>query len=79
MKNRLREVRRAHDESQQQLADAVGVSRQAIIQIEKERVTPNGALMIAIAKHYNLNVTEIFFTQTVRHDEHQGALNQVVG
>lgn len=71
VKNKLRQIRRGFDESQQALADAVGVSRQAIIKIEKQRVTPNGALMIAIANHYKLGVTDIFFANDVNHVEHK--------
>jgi len=70
LKNCVRKIRRDHDESQQQLADAVCASRQAIIQIEKERVNPNGSLMLAIAKHYNTPVNDIFFDDVVIHDEH---------
>ncbi|MCL6599528.1 MAG: helix-turn-helix transcriptional regulator [Alicyclobacillus macrosporangiidus] len=69
MKNRLRQVRRFHDETQEELAKAVGVSRQAISSIENERVVPNGALMIAIARHYGMNVTDIFDCAPVKHVE----------
>lgn len=71
MKNILRRVRREHDESQEELARAVGVSRQAIINIEKERVIPNGALMLAIARHYRKGADEIFFEDVVIHGEHK--------
>jgi putative transcriptional regulator len=45
---------------QQQLAEAVGVSRQTINAIEKERYTPSLPLAIALARFFNTSVEEIF-------------------
>lgn len=51
MKNlRLKSARAALDMSQQQLADAVGVSRQTINAIEKGDYNPTIKLCIAICK-----------------------------
>ena len=51
MKNlRLKSARAAMDLSQQQLADAVGVSRQTINAIEKGDYNPTIKLCIAICK-----------------------------
>ncbi len=47
-------------QSQQELADALGVSRQTIIAIEKGRYTPSLSLALQIAKYYGLTVEEIF-------------------
>jgi DNA-binding XRE family transcriptional regulator len=69
MKNCVRKLRREKEESQQALADSVGASRQAIINIEKERVIPNGALMLAIARHYGKDASEVFFDNFVTRGE----------
>jgi len=46
--------------TQQQLAQAVGVSRQTIIAIEKGRYTPSVLLALKIAKYFGLKVEDIF-------------------
>ena len=60
MKNlRLKSARAALDMSQQQLADAVGVSRQTINAIEKGDYNPTIKLCIAICKTLNLSLIHI--------------------
>ena len=62
MKNlRLKSARAALDMSQQQLADAVGVSRQTIIAIEKGDYSPTIKLCIAICKTLNKTLDELFW------------------
>ena len=62
MKNlRLKSARAALDMSQQQLADAVGVSRQTIDAIEKGDYNPTIKLCIAICKTLNKTLDELFW------------------
>ena len=62
MKNlRLKSARAALDMSQQQLADAVGVSRQTINAIEKGDYNPTIKLCIAICKTLNKTLDELFW------------------
>ena len=62
MKNlRLKSAREALDMSQQQLADAVGVSRQTINAIEKGDYNPTIKLCIAICKTLNKTLDELFW------------------
>ena len=62
MKNlRLKSARAALDMSQQQLADAVGVSRQTINAIEKGDYNPTIKLCIAICKILNKTLDELFW------------------
>ena len=62
MKNlRLKSARAALDMSQQQLADAVGVSRQTINAIEKGDYNPTINLCIAICKTLNKTLDELFW------------------
>ena len=64
MKNlRLKSARAALDMSQQQLADAVGVSRQTIIAIEKGDYNPTIKLCIAICKTLNKTLDELFWEE----------------
>ena len=64
MKNlRLKSARAALDMSQQQLADAVGVSRQTINAIEKGDYNPTIKLCIAICKTLNKTLDELFWEE----------------
>jgi len=60
MRNEVRTLRAAMALSQQQLGDAMGVSRQTINSIEKERYTPSLPLAIALARHFGTTVEEMF-------------------
>jgi len=57
---RLREIRARYGVSQEELAKAVGVTRQTIIAIEKGRYLPSLPLALKIAKYFGLPVEEIF-------------------
>ena len=62
MKNlRLKSARAALDMSQQQLADAVGVSRQTINAIENGDYNPTIKLCLAICKTLNKTLDELFW------------------
>lgn len=64
MKNlRLKAARAALDLSQQQLADAIGVSRQTINAIEKGDYNPTIKLCIAICKALGRTLDELFWTE----------------
>ena len=60
MKNTVRDLRTAKQLSQQQLAEAMQVSRQTINSIEKERYTPSLPLAIALARYFDTTVEEVF-------------------
>jgi putative transcriptional regulator len=60
VRNDIRILRTRHDLSQQQLAEAMDVSRQTINSIEKERYTPSLPLAMALARYFGTTVEEIF-------------------
>jgi putative transcriptional regulator len=60
MRNEVRTLRTGRDLSQQKLGEAMGVSRQTINSIEKERYTPSLPLAIALARYFDRPVEEIF-------------------
>ena len=65
MKNlRMKSARAAMDLSQQQLADAVGVSRQTINAIEKGEYNPTIRLCIAICRALGKTLDELFWEET---------------
>jgi len=46
--------------SQQELADLVGVSRQTIIQLERNRYNPSMLLAYSIAQVFHVSIEELF-------------------
>jgi putative transcriptional regulator len=60
MRNEIRALRTVRQLSQQQLAEAMDVSRQTINSIEKERYTPSLPLAIALARFFETTVEEVF-------------------
>ena len=60
MKNRIRVARAEVRMTQQQLADATGVSRQTINAIESGKFVPSTILALKIAATFGLAVEELF-------------------
>ena len=60
MKNNMKVERARLDMSQQDLADVLGVSRQAVNAIEKGKFNPSTVLALKISAVFNLSVNEIF-------------------
>ena len=60
MKNTIRVERAIKDITQQDLAVAVGVSRQTINSFEAARYVPSTVLALKIARYFGKTVDEIF-------------------
>ena len=60
LKNFVNEKRQSEKITQEELAKAVGVSRQTIIAIEKGNYTPSVLLALKIADFFKASVEEIF-------------------
>ena len=60
MKNRLRVLRAEKDWTQAQLAEIVGVSRQAVIAVESGKNDPALPLAFKLARAFGKNVEEVF-------------------
>lgn len=58
--NRVKEYRDARGWTQQQLADAVGVSRQSINSIERDRYIPSLPLALTFGRVFGCSTDEIF-------------------
>ena len=62
--NHVRRLRfDANEMSQKALADAVGVTRQTIIAIEKNKYSPSLEVAFKIAQVFGCSVEEVFFYQ----------------
>ena len=59
MKNNIRVERAIVKISQQQLADAIGVSRQTINAIESQKYVPSTVLSLKIARFFKRPVEEV--------------------
>jgi putative transcriptional regulator len=58
--NRIKELRSARGWTQQELADAVGVSRQSVNSIECNRYVPSLPLALAFARVFGCSTDGIF-------------------
>lgn len=61
LQNKIQEYRKEAGHTQQELADAVGVTRQTIISIEKGNYTPSLELALTLAHEFNCPVEELFY------------------
>lgn len=61
--NRLKEIRQKNDLTQEALADAVEVTRQTIIAIEKGKFGPTVTLALALAKRLDVRVEDLFWLE----------------
>lgn len=58
--NRIKVLRTERDWTQADLADKVGISRQAVISIEKYKYTPSLELAFKIAEVFGVSIDEVF-------------------
>lgn len=58
--NRVKELRIARGWTQEQLASAVGVSRQSINSIERDRYVPSLLLALTFARVFGFPIEQIF-------------------
>jgi putative transcriptional regulator len=58
--NQLKEFRVSRGYTQEELADAVGVSRQSINAIERGRYTPSLPLALKFARTFNCSIEDLF-------------------
>lgn len=60
MNTQIATLRKQNKISQEELANAVGVTRQTIISIENGRYTASLVLAYKIAKYFNKTIEEVF-------------------
>ncbi len=60
MKTRIQELRKMNKLSQEELAQAVGVTRQTITSLENEKYTASLVLAYKIANYFGLTIEEVF-------------------
>ena len=60
MRNRLKVYRAMKDISQEDLANAVNVTRQTIIAIERRKYDPSLSLAFKLARFFDVSIDELF-------------------
>ncbi len=60
MKNKLEDIRKENGITQEQLANALEVSRQTVSSLEKGRYNPSIILAFKIARFFHLKIEDIF-------------------
>ncbi len=60
MENKIKDLRKEHIVTQEDLANAVGVTRQTIISLENGKYNASLQLAYKIAKFFNTTIEEIF-------------------
>jgi len=60
MKNRLEMLRKEKGIRQEDLAQALGVSRQTVISLEKGKYNPSLSLAFRLARYFGMPIEDIF-------------------
>ena len=60
MKNKIRELRKQRGLTQEELAEIIGISRQAINAIEKEKFDPSLSTAFKMAKLFKTSIENLF-------------------
>jgi len=68
LKNRLREIRTDRGWTQEDLARAVGVTRQTIIAIEKGGYEPSVRLALQLAETFGVSVDDVFWVSSSKEE-----------
>ena len=69
MRNRVEELRRLHNVTQEELSSDLEVSRQTISSLENGRYNPSIELAFKIARYFKLTIEEIFIYDAEGEDE----------
>ena len=63
METKIKELRKQHKLSQEELADAVGTTRQTITSIETGKYVASLPLAYKIAKYFGLYIEDVFMLE----------------
>lgn len=69
MKTKIKELRTKHKLSQEELANAVGVTRQTIMSIENEKYVASLPLAYKIASYFELSIEEVFDLSEIKEEK----------
>lgn len=69
MKNRLEEIRKGKGITQEELANALEVSRQTVGSVENGRYNPSIMLAFKIARFFDLSIEEVFIYEENKNEK----------
>ncbi len=69
MKNNLEKIRKERNIKQEELADALEVSRQTIGSLENGRYNPSILLAFKIARYFGMNIEDIFIYEDEKDED----------
>ena len=69
MKNRLEEIRKANGITQEELANALEVSRQTVGSLENGRCNPSIILAFKIARFFKVSIEEVFIYEEDQNED----------
>ena len=69
MKNRLEEIRKAKGITQEELANALEVSRQTVGSLENGRYNPSIILAFKIARFFEVSIEVVFIYEEGQHED----------
>lgn len=69
MKNSLEEIRKAKGITQEELANALEVSRQTVGSLENGRYNPSIILAFKIARFFEVSIEEVFIYEEGQHED----------
>lgn len=69
MKNRLEEIRKAKGITQEELANALEVSRQTVGSLENGRYNPSIILAFKIAQFFEVSIEEVFIYEEGQNED----------
>jgi len=72
MKSKIQQLRKIRKISQEELAQAVGVTRQTITSLECEKYTASLVLAYKIARYFDKTIEEIFDFSQVEDMDYEG-------
>ena len=69
MRNRLEEIRKAKGITQEELANALEVSRQTVGSLENGRYNPSIILAFKIARFFDISIEEVFIYEEDQNED----------
>lgn len=69
MKNRLEKIRKVKGITQEELANALEVSRQTVGSLENGRYNPSIILAFKIARFFEVSIEEVFIYEEGQHED----------
>jgi transcriptional regulator len=69
VKNRLEEIRKTKGITQEELANALEVSRQTVGSLENGRYNPSIILAFKIARFFDVSIEEVFIYEEGQHED----------